>query len=82
MTRDEYATSAARWKVREAAMLLAQRGLSAETIREAMRDMADTESDRAIEWADEYERREALADRNDVGDEWAAEALEERLAAE
>ncbi len=49
----------ARMKVRGAAMLLAKRGLSADTIREYMRDLAETEAEHAIAWAAEEDRRTA-----------------------
>ena len=52
----------ARMKVREAAMLLARRGLDADTIREAMIDMATTEAEHAIAWAAEEDRRMAESD--------------------
>ena len=51
----------ARVKVREAAMLLAKRGLDAETIREAMLDMAQTEAEHAIKWAAEMDAAESEA---------------------
>ena len=48
-----------RFKIREVAMYLAHRGLDAETIREAMIDMATTEAEHAIAWAAEEDRRMA-----------------------
>ncbi len=58
----EAAIFSVRFRVREAAMVLAKRGLSAETIREAMLDMAETEAEHAIAWAAEYDRCQALAE--------------------
>ncbi len=72
----------ARMLVRNAAMLLARRGLSAETIREYMRDLGESEAEHAIAWAEEDDRRMALADREDFADECAVEAAKEREAAE
>lgn len=58
-----------RFKVREVAMHLARSGLSPETIREAMLDLAKTEAEHAIAWAAEEDRRMAAVDREDFGDE-------------
>ncbi len=67
-----------RAKVREVAMHLARRGLSAETIRAAMIDMATTEADRAIAWAEDLDRRMDAADREDFAEECAREERRER----
>lgn len=66
-----------RFKIREAAMSLARKGLSADTIREAMLDMAETEAEHAIAWAEEEDRRMELADREDFADECARETVQE-----
>ena len=47
-------------------MYLAQRGLDAETIREAMIDMATTEAEHAIAWAAEEDRRMAAAEESEA----------------
>lgn len=70
----------ARLKVRDASMLLARRGLSAETIREYMRDLAEQESERAIAWAVEEDRAMDLADREDFADSFARDAATEECA--
>ncbi len=52
------ATDRARRLVREAAMCLAERGLSADTIRDAMTDMCTSETEHAVEYAVRYDAEE------------------------
>ncbi len=58
----------ARMRVFEAAMGLSRAGLSPDTIREAMKDMAEHAAERAIAWGREQDRLAAI-DMEDVGDE-------------
>jgi SOS response regulatory protein OraA/RecX len=62
--REEHYCFVARLKIRDVAMSLARAGLSDETIREAMADMAQTEAERAIAWAAKEDARQAAADRD------------------
>jgi SOS response regulatory protein OraA/RecX len=47
------------YAIKEVAMKLARKGLSAEQIREAMLDMAEDAADEAAQWAAEEDRRTA-----------------------
>ena len=77
--------------VRKVAMHMARAGLSPETIRAAMADLASTEAEHAIKeqaaedarWAS-YEREASICgeDRRDVGDEWAREEIRLRAVGE
>lgn len=70
----------ARTQVRAIAHELAEQGLSAETIREAMLDMATDASDRAAKYIAEYDTEEAARvaiDREDIADD--LDAREERV---
>ena len=67
----------ARLAIRRVAMDLAERGLSAETIRDAMSDMATDAIDRAAAYIAEYDREEedrrCAIDREDAADARDAE---------
>ena len=60
--RDERYAFRARLMVREAAMMMARAGLSAETIRECMADIAETEAEHAIAWGEAEDRRMEAAE--------------------
>lgn len=47
------------YAIKEVAMKLARKGLSAEQIREAMEDMAHDAADEAVRWLEEEDRRTA-----------------------
>lgn len=70
--REESLCFGARLKVREVAMGLARAGLSDDVIREALKDIAETEAERAIAWGHEEDERMAARDREDVADEMDA----------
>lgn len=75
------ATDRARAKVREAAMHMASMGLSADTVRAALLDMAKTEGERAAKYIEKYDADEAAAiaaDRADFAEEHHHEAVRHR----
>lgn len=82
MSGETLTVFAARLKMRDVAMGLARRGLSAETIRAAMLDMAASEAEEAIAWAEAYDRAQDALDREEFADECAREERKEREAAE
>ena len=56
---DDMRIWAARMHTRDAAMELARRGMSADAIRETMRELAEEEAERAIEWAEAWDAQAA-----------------------
>lgn len=64
--------------IHDVALQLAQQGISSESIRETMRVLAEDAADKAIAWAEAYDRRERLRDREDFADEYMTEARRER----
>ncbi len=64
-----------RFKIRDVAITLALRGLSAETVRACMRDMVRTETEHALEDVAEQDRRRDAEER---ADDWAHDAAKDR----
>ena len=71
---------AARFAIRRVAMDLAEAGVSAEAIREAMRDMAADAIDRAAAYIAEYDREEedrrSAIDREEAADDFARDRVD------